>query len=169
MYPIWPLSRAAPRARAFCTRTSTGAVAWQPLCRDAVSPLLKTLQTSHRELESIRPMAAAHSNPLNTDTARWQELGYCAFPRLFSEVEADAMRTRLDADTLDTPTCLLRSTDRNILQTADQLQSFVEFCSLSRHYCVEQVPWRAAHAVNRLARRVPPPAFARCNRGVYRS
>ncbi len=111
-------------------------------------------------------MAVAHNNSLNTDTTRWDELGYCVFPRLFSEGEADSMRTRLDADTLDTPTYLLRS-DGRILFTADQLR--MDFCTVCRRdYCVEQVPWRATHAINRVARRVPAPTFARCNRGVYR-
>ena len=49
---------------------------------------------------------AALRNPVNTDTSRWDEVGYCAFPQLFSAGEADAMRARLDADTLDRPTYL---------------------------------------------------------------
>jgi hypothetical protein len=49
---------------------------------------------------------AALRNPVNTDTSRWDEVGYCAFPQLLSAGEADAMRARLDADTLDRPTYL---------------------------------------------------------------
>ena len=51
-------------------------------------------------------MQAAGHNPVNTDAARWDELGYCVFPRLFPAAEADAMRARLDADTLERPTYL---------------------------------------------------------------
>lgn len=66
-------------------------------------------------------MATPHSNPLNIDTARWDELGYCAFPRLFSDTEADAMRARLDADTLDRPTCLRISAQDISSMATDQL------------------------------------------------
>lgn len=43
---------------------------------------------------------------MNLDPAQFETLGYAAFPSLFSPREAEAMRQRLDADTLDTPTYL---------------------------------------------------------------
>ena len=43
---------------------------------------------------------------MNTDPARFGNIGYTVFPGLFTPVEADAMRSRLDADSLDRPTYL---------------------------------------------------------------
>jgi non-heme Fe2+,alpha-ketoglutarate-dependent halogenase len=55
-------------------------------------------------IDASPPATPSHPNPMSTDPARWSELGYCAFPQLFSAAEVAAMNEGLLAAELDAPT-----------------------------------------------------------------